>query len=157
MTRYAPLLAKSTATPGTPEAWCTLSGHTERALDAAEAILDMAVTTALTSFGLAGEAWAVGCRTAVRRGAFAHDLGKANDHFQTMVRGDREARQGHRHEMLSLWLLSEGGPLREWLLGDVDQIVADTVVSAVAGHHLKFEDVGAFHFPTSPPPLTSPS
>jgi CRISPR-associated endonuclease/helicase Cas3 len=146
MSRNAPLLAKSTATPDAPEAWCTLSGHTERSLDAAEAILDVAVNAALTSFGLAVDTWAERCRAAVRRGAFAHDLGKANDHFQTMVRGDRGARQGHRHELLSLWLLSETGPLHQWLLGDVDQIVADAVVSAVAGHHLKFENIGALQF-----------
>jgi CRISPR-associated endonuclease/helicase Cas3 len=141
-----PLLAKSTSTPTAPQGWCTLRGHTERALDAAEAILDESLDAALASFGLPGEPWLKRCRAAVLLGIFAHDLGKANDHFQAMVRGDREVRQGHRHELLSFWLLSDRGPLHEWALGAVEPIIAAAVLCAVVGHHLKFENAKALDF-----------
>ena len=61
-----------------------------------------------------------------------HDLGKANDTFQSMLhlRGG----QFVRHEHLSAFLL-DNGDFQRWLgSGGAD---TDIVVSAVLGHHLK--------------------
>lgn len=141
-----PLLAKSTRHVDAPEPWCTLQGHTKRTLDAADAILEQSAKPALAMFGLSVQPWLELCLAAVRIGAFGHDLGKANDQFQRMVRGDREVRQGHRHELLSYWLFAEPGPLHQWALGSVPPSVADACLCAVVGHHLKFEDGAAFAF-----------
>lgn len=71
--------------------------------------------------------------------ALFHDLGKANDGFQRMLRHDGE--QNIRHEHLSalmLWL----PPFREWLATLAPQGVdREIVVGAVASHHLKADDV----------------
>lgn len=75
----------------------------------------------------------------VRLGAFAHDLGKCSEHYQTMIRGSRTAPQMIRHEAASLWLCWPGQPLGEWLRcaveRDEDLLVA---LVAAAGHHRKF-------------------
>src|SRR5262249_9123882 len=67
-----------------------------------------------------------------------HDLGKANDQFQTMVRHQRKGRQAIRHEALSLLLIQETS-LRAWLatnMGNPEML--DFLLWAAAGHHRKF-------------------
>ncbi|MEX0762323.1 MAG: CRISPR-associated helicase Cas3' [Dehalococcoidia bacterium] len=64
-----------------------------------------------------------------------HDLGKANDGFQALVR--RSGEQIIRHEHLSALLLA-GDTLREWLHSHQELGVdADIVTAAAASHHLK--------------------
>ena len=48
-------------------------------------------------------------------GRVLHDLGKANDQFQAMVRHRRKEPQGLRHEWVSLLMVEESN-LYEWLL-----------------------------------------
>ncbi|MHB8577678.1 MAG: CRISPR-associated endonuclease Cas3'', partial [Dehalococcoidia bacterium] len=71
--------------------------------------------------------------------AACHDVGKANDGFQRIVR-DANARQLLRHEHLSALLLWEPA-VREWLRfhedGGVD---AELIAAAVVSHHLKVDD-----------------
>ena len=71
----------------------------------------------------------------LRLAAVFHDLGKANDGFQAMIRGG--GHQDIRHEHLSallLWLPETRG----WLGGLTEfGIVPEIVVGAVLSHHLK--------------------
>jgi CRISPR-associated endonuclease/helicase Cas3 len=76
-------------------------------------------------------------RRIVLLAAAVHDLGKANDHFQGMVRGVRDVRtnpQGLRHEWATLLMLR---PLHDWLLPAVVNSEDEFAVLewAVAGHH----------------------
>ncbi|MFV0444418.1 MAG: CRISPR-associated helicase Cas3' [Planctomycetaceae bacterium] len=69
--------------------------------------------------------------------AAVHDLGKANDHFQAMIRGCRDVRnhpQGLRHEWATILILQR---LKPWLLPAVDGNEADWAIMewAVVGHH----------------------
>ncbi|MGH2584517.1 MAG: CRISPR-associated helicase Cas3', partial [Dehalococcoidia bacterium] len=67
-----------------------------------------------------------------------HDLGKANDGFQRMVR--RRGEQAIRHEHLSALLLWRE-PLHPWLEGLRGRGVdPEIVASAVVSHHLKVHD-----------------
>lgn len=92
------------------------------------------------TFHLTGEA-AARIEAAALRGALLHDLGKANDHFQRMVRG-RPGRvtQGLRHEWISAWLPLHLSAFRTWFFGE-DTRLASFVLAAVLGHHLKAQDV----------------
>lgn len=64
--------------------------------------------------------------------AALHDLGKANDGFQSAVKGC--GRQAIRHEHLSALLLWQE-PVRVWLRAE--RLDAEMVIAAVASHHLK--------------------
>jgi CRISPR-associated endonuclease/helicase Cas3 len=67
-----------------------------------------------------------------------HDLGKANDGFQRMVRGRGE--QAIRHEHLSALMLWRE-PLQSWLFGLRQHGVdPEIVMAAVVSHHLKVHD-----------------
>ncbi len=106
-------------------------------LAAAEELLRAVGVSALAAARLPGE-WFERLEKTVRLAAFAHDLGKASDHFQAMVRGEHVV-QLVRHEALSLWLCWFDQPLARWLRGavqtDVDYAIA---LSAAVGHHRKF-------------------
>jgi CRISPR-associated endonuclease/helicase Cas3 len=76
-------------------------------------------------------------RRIVLLAAVLHDLGKANDHFQAMIRGSRDVRtnpQGLRHEWVTILMLQQ---LREWLLPSVRASEVDFAIAewVVAGHH----------------------
>jgi CRISPR-associated endonuclease/helicase Cas3 len=75
----------------------------------------------------------------VAAAAIAHDLGKASEHFQEMVRGARTAPQLVRHEALVLWIAWPGQPLAGWLTdlagGESELLIA---LAAAVGHHRKF-------------------
>lgn len=73
----------------------------------------------------------------LRLAALFHDLGKANDGFQQMVR--RQGHQDIRHEHLSALMLWSP-EMRQWLQQSVLQaagVVPEIVVGAVLSHHLK--------------------
>lgn len=145
--RVQHLLAKSSATPDAPEERCTLLDHTRKAVAAARTIVEVAGTQSLRAFGLDPEIWGSRLQRAAELTAFGHDLGKANNHFQMMVRGRRDlGPQGHRHELLSFWLIADGGPLHDWLVGAEDQLTATAALCGVVGHHLKFESSESFEF-----------
>src|SRR5262249_53600606 len=79
-----------------------------------------------------------------------HDLGKANDGFQKLVRGKiGPTEQPARHELLSaLLLMDKEQPIREWALGllrtpdslDDAEMLLNCVIGAVGGHHLKLDE-----------------
>lgn len=66
-----------------------------------------------------------------------HDLGKANDGFQSAVT-DRRKDQVVRHEHLSAMLMVSD-PLKGWLCSRPD-IDFELILSAVGSHHLRFKE-----------------
>jgi CRISPR-associated endonuclease/helicase Cas3 len=73
-----------------------------------------------------------------------HDLGKANNGFQSAVRGKQGA-QVMRHEHLSALILFLP-QFRDWL-ATCPLIDVDVVLSAVAGHHLKASPTREAYYP----------
>ncbi|MBI5446264.1 MAG: CRISPR-associated helicase Cas3' [Deltaproteobacteria bacterium] len=132
------LLAKGAENPRDPPTEATLLGHTERVVEAATVfseILALEMERLLEGAGVAG-LWA----QALQWAAWLHDLGKANDHFQRMVR-EKRAAQGVRHEVLGLVVAHD--VLWEWLSAGWLTCPAwfpAAVLAAVSGHHLKFPD-----------------
>ncbi|MGE0681648.1 MAG: CRISPR-associated endonuclease Cas3'', partial [Candidatus Binatia bacterium] len=138
MTTFKRLLAKSSGTPDMPRGAETLSGHTANVMAAAEALLDETADAQLHAVGLPSAIWRDRFRRTVLLAAFCHDLGKANDQFQAMVRGQRQNKQAIRHEALSLLIVQET-QLRAWLTaasGNDDAL--KFILWAAAGHHRKF-------------------
>ncbi len=132
------LLAKSTADPDNPRPAETLVGHTALVLDAADVLLDLRADASLRACGLAADKRAA-LRRIVRLAAAIHDLGKCSDHFQEVVRRDRDLPQLIRHEALSLWLCWPAQPLAVWArTAVVDDTEHRLAVIAAAAHHRKF-------------------
>ncbi|MFM7448902.1 MAG: CRISPR-associated endonuclease Cas3'', partial [Leptolyngbyaceae cyanobacterium] len=125
------LLAKSKETPW--KGSYTLTGHTSAVVEAVTTLLDELGNGLIKQFGLSQDVETL--HATVRLAAFLHDLGKANDHFQAVVRklkNPMEHPQLIRHEALSILLAWE---LRDWLsTGKGDLMVA---IAAAGGHHLK--------------------
>ncbi len=138
MTTFKRLLAKSSQAPDAPRGAETLPGHTANVMAAAEALLDETANAQLSAVGLPIATWKERFRRAVLFAAFCHDLGKANEQFQAMVRYQLPYRQAIRHETLSLLILRET-PMKEWLSSALEESEdLSFVLWAAAGHHLKF-------------------
>src|SRR5437763_14627776 len=93
-----------------------LSGHLADVLEAATRVLDATGDDQLRALGLDPDQYRDRLRQCVRLAAAVHDIGKANDHFQGMIRGVRDVRQnpqGLRHEWVSVLILQA---LKDWLL-----------------------------------------
>lgn len=135
------LLAKRSATPDSPSRSESLPGHLEDVVAAAKAIVDVVGARCLSSLGLDGTFDVSSFERAVLRAAFLHDLGKANDHFQRMVRGGR-APQALRHEWISAWLLLRVEALDRWLFAGCSHVVRNAALFAALGHHLRVRDAG---------------
>jgi CRISPR-associated endonuclease/helicase Cas3 len=131
------LLAKRSDTPDAPEDAETLPGHLELVLRVAQTLLFHRRAAILDMLGLEAEPWGLVLEQAVLCAAALHDLGKANDQFQHLVRGDRR-RQAYRHEVLSLLLLQQRPALDAWLFDGVPPIARALALRAVCGHHLRF-------------------
>lgn len=147
------LLAKSLppsggdALPVPPSVY--LPGHLRDVYDAGRQLLDCTADQQLAALGLQPVDWSERLRRVVLLAAALHDLGKANNHFQEMVRRERIF-QGLRHEWVTLVLLQQDG-WREWLsaalaVPDDDWYV---LLWCIAGHH------PAYHRPS--PPGESPA
>lgn len=125
------LLAKSKETPW--KGAYTLTGHTASVVEAVTTLVKELGDTLINQFGLHQHRETL--LATAQLAAFLHDLGKANDHFQAVVRhlkNPLENPQLMRHEALSLLLAWE---LRAWLAtGKGDVMVA---IAAAGGHHLK--------------------
>jgi CRISPR-associated endonuclease/helicase Cas3 len=136
--KFSRLLAKHTDDERAPKREETLVGHIEQVIEASmvlhkslaeglQVLLGPDFAPHLFEAGLFAAAW-------------LHDIGKANDHFQEMIR-DRHFHQGVRHETLGLVVISEY--LDEALApfwGKHPAWFKPAVLFAVAGHHLKFPD-----------------
>ncbi|MCE9630854.1 MAG: CRISPR-associated helicase Cas3' [Planctomycetia bacterium] len=104
---------------------------------AAGSVLEATANDQLRALGLDPSHYGARFRRCVQLAAATHDLGKANDHFQGMLRGSRDVRenpQGMRHEWVTVLVLQR---LKEWLLPVIDGSEVDfsIVEWAVAGHH----------------------
>ncbi len=128
------LLAKS-FNPKT-ETWqgaYTLIGHTAAVVNAVTAIVDRLGDRLISQFALTCDLTYL--LATVRLAAYLHDWGKANSHFQQVVRKQRNPLvnpQLIRHEVASVLLAWE---FREWLIqADGDFYIA---LAAAGGHHLK--------------------
>ena len=135
---FSVLLAKSSASPDTPRVAETLVGHTTMVLEAAERLLAVRGAASLVGVGLPTEELPALCRI-VRLAALLHDLGKASEHFQLIVRHQRRAPQLVLHDALAAWLAWPGQPLHTRLrpatASDGEYLMA---VMAAAGHHRRF-------------------
>ena len=124
--------------PGEPDHPSTrLSGHLADVLEAATRVLDATGDEQLRALGLDAQQYRLRLRRCVRLAAALHDLGKANNHFQDMIRRVRDVRQnpqGLRHEWVSILILKA---LKDWLAPAVDRSELDFAIMewAVAGHH----------------------
>lgn len=81
------------------------------------------------------------CQRVAELAAFLHDLGKANDHFQSAVRHQTDAKQILRHEFVSgviAWYL------KPWLMQSYSEQEYAAALVAAASHHLKLNQEDRF-------------
>ena len=131
------LLAKSKRDDEPWHESMALPVHLQDVYAAAIQVLDATGDDQLQALGLPVEAHQERFRRIVLLAAAVHDLGKANDHFQGMIRRTRNVRihpQGLRHEWVTVLMLSQ---LRDWLLPAVGRSAEDFAIVewAVSGHH----------------------
>ena len=138
MKAFKKLLAKSSNNPDMPRGAETLPGHTANVMAAAEILLNETADAQLSAVGLSLGVWRERFRKTVLAAAFCHDLGKANEQFQMMVRHQNQHRQAIRHEALSLLIVQET-PLYEWLSAALEEAEDFFfLLWSAAGHHRKF-------------------
>lgn len=115
-----------------------LVGHTADVVNAVTTLVDTLGDRVLQQFGL--QCTFSKLRATARLAAYIHDWGKANDHFQMVVRHKRnplDEPQLIRHEIVSTLLAWE---FREWLeQGEGDFL---TALAVAGGHHLKLGGKG---------------
>ena len=123
----------------------SLVGHTADVVESVTALVDTLGDRLIQQFGLSCDFAQL--RATARLAAYLHDWGKANDHFQGVVRyrmSDTKPRRNPqnnpqmlRHEVASVLLAWE---FREWLdQGSGDFYIA---LAAAGGHHLKLGGKG---------------
>ncbi|HWO72244.1 MAG TPA: CRISPR-associated endonuclease Cas3'', partial [Dehalococcoidia bacterium] len=138
----ARLLAKSSRTPDAPQHFETLPGHLELVALAARRMTRDRGQQILAALGLGG-GYEAALTEATVLAALLHDIGKANEDFQRMVRAPRPIAQALRHEIVGLWLLRQQAALAEWVFSDLAPDLRDVVLRAVVSHHLKFHSINS--------------
>jgi CRISPR-associated endonuclease/helicase Cas3 len=94
----------------------------------------------------------------LRINGWIQDLGKANNHFQTLVSGKPHTEQLLRHETISGLLMlskdqpSQTEPFRTWLLKTLLEKELLAAVWAALGHHRKFHAQTSYR--STPTPIT---
>lgn len=132
---------------GLPPDSVYLHRHLQHVHDAACRIIACTGSEQLAALGLEPEKWFERFEVIVQVAAAIHDLGKANDHFQTMIRRPQSVIQGLRHEWVSVLLMET---LREWIRGVVPDDDDWRIVRwLVSGHHPAY---GRASPPRTPPP-----
>lgn len=130
-------------------AYARLLVHLRLVEEAGKAIFETVGEKVLQQVGLDDEIWKPRLKRGLSVACLCHDIGKANDGFQKMVRGDISPKfQPIRHELLSVLLLAEEGDTRTWALellsenGDFDDAeeLLQYVIAAIGGHHLKLDE-----------------
>lgn len=152
MKKFDVLLAKSydTKIHGEPPSYARLVPHVRAVERAGESIVEVAGELILQQLGLPADPWLSRLRRAVKVACVCHDLGKANEGFQKLVRHEiLPTQQPARHELLSaLLLMDKEQPICGWaleLLRTADsandaEMLLDCVIGAVGGHHLKLDE-----------------
>ncbi len=130
-----PVLAKHVPPSGVVPEAATLYGHTRAVLSAVELFLDCHAPQHLSDSFAFNTDQTEKCARILRVAAILHDSGKANDHFQRLMRGD-SLLQAIRHEQISYWIA------RTFLEYLPDLSVKDRhmVAWAVLGHHRQYPD-----------------
>jgi CRISPR-associated endonuclease/helicase Cas3 len=144
------LLAKSYSGQDSPPTYARLLPHLRAVERAGESIVEIAGDLILQQLDLPQNPWLSRLQRAVRVACLCHDLGKANDGFQNMVRGNIDpTRQPARHELLSALLLTDkNNPIRDWAMkmlstdddAPATEMLINSVIGAVGGHHLKLDE-----------------
>jgi CRISPR-associated endonuclease/helicase Cas3 len=132
------LLAKSSNDPDQPLPAETLAGHLDAVGQVARRLVETRGALMLAALGLDPRHYEELFAKAVVLGALLHDIGKANDQFQRMVRGQTTLAQALRHEVVGLWLLTTTPELHDWLFSETPLPARLIALRAVAGHHLQF-------------------
>lgn len=133
-----------------PPSYARLVPHLRFVEDAGRAIVGAVGKKVLDQLDLPTDIWLSRLQRALPVACLCHDIGKANDGFQRMVRSEvAPFQQPVRHELLSALLLAdEGGEVRSWALNllktskglaDADFLL-ECVIGAVGGHHLKLDE-----------------
>ncbi len=123
--------------------------HLRLVQDAGEAIFERVGEKVLEQINLNDAIWHSRLERGLSAACLCHDIGKANDGFQKMIRGEITPKtQPVRHELLSALLLSEEGEVRDWALNllsdngkfdDAEELL-ECVIAAVGGHHRKLDE-----------------
>ncbi len=140
--KYRHLLAKKSKTPNEPELHETLVGHILDVVAVANTLVLSWGNVFLASLGLP-QSWSSDLFAASLRGAFLHDLGKANHQFQRLVRRGPDPPQALRHEWISLYILLYFQALDQWLFPEGDSPARKAALFAAVGHHLQVQDGSA--------------
>ena len=110
-----------------------LVGHTADVVNAVTTLVNVLSDRLIEQFGL--QCTLSELKATIRLAAYIHDWGKANEHFQMVVRHKRNPLyepQMIRHEVASVLLAWE---FREWLEKSEGDFL--TALAAAGGHHLK--------------------
>lgn len=145
--QFETLLAKSfDELDGKIPTYARLFPHLKLVEDAGKTIFTMIGEKVLQQIGLNDEVWISRLERGLTTACLCHDIGKANDGFQKMVRGEISPKlQPIRHELLSALLLAEEGEVQDWALNHLSENgkyndeneLLKSVVAAVGGHHRK--------------------
>ena len=138
MNTFDHLLAKKPVDPGNPAQEETLFGHTQRVFEMARLLTGVLEQGLKDTIGL-DQATFKQWEKAVWIAAWMHDWGKANDHFQKMIRNS-SFKQGVRHETISLIMIAELEPWLKAMWDDLPPWAKCAALYSVSGHHLKFPD-----------------
>lgn len=134
------LLAKSFQGDGPIWEHVTLQGHTRLVITSA---LELATQTSRwtheATLGGIGDQNRTRC--VLGAAALLHDIGKASDHFQQIVRSNRKVPQLVRHEALS-FAIAHRSDIWRWLRHQLRDEDAWIALLAAAGHHRQFGAMG---------------
>lgn len=147
--KFETLLAKSFDEFGKIPTCAKLLSHLRLVEDAGKAIVKLVGEKILEQAGLKDEIWLLRLERGLPFAGLCHDIGKANDGFQKMVRGKLSPKlQPIRHELIGALLLVEEGEVRNWALSrlsedgkfdDAEELL-ECVIGAVGGHHRKLDE-----------------
>lgn len=115
-----------------------LTGHTKNVVSSAEAIFGILKEKITLNFKLSQDEQNQ-LYNAYLAASWLHDLGKANDHFQRMLR-EPSFKQGIRHEKLSYIMLYELDNWLDSLWSKYPTWFKAACFFSISGHHLKFPD-----------------